>query len=372
MVDVPDLKSPNELTKIYACLIGKNLGAVVRELNISQNKLVCAMENRGYHVNQGNLSKYLSGKTAGPLGLLLELADVVQVSLDRLVTQDFDPTKEAQLIRNPDAGSAQASNVLQLPLQGDNFVTNPNAPEFRGYKQTYHVYMFSPITAERKLISGRMTLSAEGSICKAELTFDDAPTADSSTTVFTGQVVISKPMSMAYAFLSNTVTGEIHVMSFRHFVYRSHRRKQRLNSRIALLLTNGSRENNSPNSPTVFRIILSREKIHEEHLSLIASHLYLNSGDITVRAPSLAQLSMESAQYKKIADTISQYCSDTTYCWSEDMVRFFASIDLTEHEVPTFLARIRESSEKNRHNKASRKADQILRDLLLSLGYYRD
>ncbi len=369
MEDTLDLKSPNTLSKKYAYLIGKNLGSVIHELNISQNYLKNIMEQRGYHVNQGNLSKYLSGKTAGPLGLLLELADIVQVSLDRLVADDFDGKSEAALIRNRAANSAKAVSVLQIPLHGEAFLTNPGAPEFRGYLQTYYVYMFSPVTAERKVISGRMTLSAEGSICKAELTFDDSSSGDASTSRYVGQAVISKTLSMAYVFLSNTITGEIHVLSFRHFHFRPRRHKQLLNSRIAVLLTNGIGEYNSP---SVFRMILSRHQILPEHLPLVAPHLNLNGSEITVSNHALTQLSMVSDQYKIVAEHMSMFSAVMTYYWSEDLVRSIAKTTLSEDQVPMFISKVREISNKFTHNKASRQADQILRDLLLSLGYYQD
>lgn len=363
------LEFPSTLNRKYACLIGKNLGAVIHELDISQNQLKSIMEDRGYNVNQGNLSKYLSGNTAGPLGLLLELADIVHVSVDRLLAADFDARSEADLIRGRAANPTRTACSLHIPLHGDTFVTDPKAPEFRGYLQNYHVYMISPITAERKLISGRMSLSAEGSICKAELTFDDSPTADASTTIFAGQAVISKVLSMAYVFLSNTVTGEIHVLSFRHFQFRPRSQKQLLNSRIAVLLTNGIGEYHSP---SVFRMILSRDRILPEHLPLITPHLYLNGSEITVSNHAMTQLSMVSDEYKSIAESMSKFGASKTYYWSEDFVQSFAKMVLEKNEVPMFISKVREVSDKCSHNKASRRADQMLRDLLISLGYYQN
>ena len=368
MEDTKDLKSPSTLSKQYASLIGLNLGAVVHELDISQMDLVKSMEERGYNVNQGNLSRYFSGKAVGPLGLLLELAGIVHASLDHLVSEDFDAKNEAKLIRSRRSGSAHSLKTLQIPLRGDSFVTDPNAFEFRGYQQTYHVYMFSPISyEERNLISGRMTLFPEGPIFKAELVFDDTTAPDATPVKFTGQVVISKPLSMAYVFLSNADAGEIRVLSFRHFKYNA-RQKRFLNSRVALMLTNGIGEYNSP---SVFRMILSREKIIEDHLPLIMPHLYLNGGSITVPAHSLAQLSMVSEQYKTVADSMSKFGFNDTYYWNEDLVQAIAHTHLREEEVPVFISKTREFSNKIIQNKASRKADQVLRDLLLSLGYYQ-
>lgn len=368
MENIKDLKAPSTLSKHYASLIGMNLGAVIHELNISQTDLVKAMEERGYHVNQGNLSRYFSGKAVGPLGLLLELVGIVHASLDHLVSEDFDAKKEATLIRTKRSGTAHSLKTLQIPLGGDAFVTDPNAPEFRGYQQTYHVYMFSPISSEeRNLVSGRMTLFPEGAVFKSELVFDDAASPDATPVKFTGQVIISKPLSMAYVFLSNADTGEIHVLSFRHFKYNA-RQKRFLNSRVALMLTNGIGEYNSP---SVYRMILSREKIIQEHHPLIMPHLYLNGGAITVPAHSLAQLSMVSEQYKMVADSMCKFGFNDTYYWNEDLVHAIAHTHLREEEVPVFISKTRAFSNKIIQNKASRKADQVLRDLLLSLGYYQ-
>lgn len=370
MNDTPDLQSPNALTKKYALRIGKNLGSVIHELGISQNHLKTVLEERGYIVNQGNLSKYFSGKTAGPLGLLLELADIAHISLDRLVAPDFDPRAEAHAIRSKAAGSPQAHSLLHIPLQGGNFVTDPRAPEFRGYLQTYYFYMFSPVTAERKLISGRLILSAEDSICKAELTIEDPPVADPASASFVGQVVISKSLSMTYIFLSSTVTGEIHVLSLRSFQYSPRRGKLFLNSRIAVMLTNGIGDYNSPSA---FRMIISREKILPEHIPLIKSHLYLNGGEIAISNHALTQLSMESDQYKSLTEHMSKFGEVTTYYWSEDLLQYITKAALSEEEeVHTFIAKVRGAANRCTQNKASRQADQMLRDLLLSLGYYKN
>lgn len=369
MENTKDLKEPRTLNKQYARLIGLNLGAVVHELDISQTDLVSAMKQRGYHVNQGNLSKYFSGSDVGPLGLLLELADIVQASLDHLVSKDFDAKNEAQLIRSSHDSSAHSLQTLQIPLRSEAFVTDPHAPEFRGYEQTYYVYMFSPISSvKEKLISGRMMLFPEGSIFKAELMFDDTAAADTPAVKFTGQVVISKPLSMAYVFLSNADTGEIHVLSFRHFKYDA-RQKHFLNSRVALMLTNGIGEYNSP---SVFRMILSREEIIPEHQPLIMPHLYLNSGAITIPSHFLSQLSTASESYRMVTDSMSNFGLVDTYYWSEHLVESIAQhTGLPKEEVPVFISKTRELSNKIIHNKASRKADQMLRDLLLSQGYYQ-
>jgi len=228
--------------------------------------------------------------------------------------------------------------------------------------------MLSPVSSDRNVVSGRLILEPDGNICKATLSFDPNQQTEVSTSAYVGQAIISKSLSLIHILLANSNTGEFHTISFRHFLFRSHHQNQQhLHCRIAVMLTNGSGEFNSP---TVCRMILSCDEIRPEHIALLAPHLHLNSGDISIHNQSLTRLSMTSDRYRELIDCLTRFGAVKTYCWSEEFVLGFGKLYLTEQELPAFLSEIRDVSIKSRFNKASRRADHVVRELLVSLGYF--
>lgn len=367
MEENTDLILPKELTNRYQDAIRRNLGALMRSTGINQSRLVAELEQRGIQYNQGNLSQFLSGKKSIQLGVIVHLCDIYQVSLAELVDENFS----GNLDSSADNGYVQKlysdDLILHLPYLGEAFVTDPCAPEFQGYLQTYHFYMHPTRSYEKKLLTGTLKLEAAGSVCEATLDLNTNKIADGKPLhkLYRGRVIISTAVDAVYVLLSSPIEGELAVISFRHFMLPH----QPLDCRMAAVLTNESGEYHSP---TMHRMFLSRTPVAPEHLSLLLPHLQLNSSDITIPADWLDRFRRNTEEYADLLDSLTRFRPTETYYWSEDYVIGVARHFLNKEQIPLFLSRIRAITIHDNHNKASRRADMLSRDLLLSLGYYLD
>lgn len=358
------LALPKELTKKYEDAMWRNLEALRRANKMSQNQLKEELERRGIQVLQGNLSQYLSGKKPIPLALIVHLCDIFNVSLAELVDEDFSVEKRT-VTQMPQIYSDDLMNLIPSP--GDSFITNPDSPEFHGYLQTYYFYMLPTRSYNDGILTGTMELRSCGNVCEACMDLDTGKTADGKPLHkhYRGRVIIAKAIDAVYILLTSPVEGDLSVISFGHF----HQTHQSLDCRIAAVLTNESGEFHSP---TMHRMFLSRTPIQPEHLPLVLPHLQLNNSSVTIRCDKLEGLRQNWPEYAPLLDALTMFPPSDTYYWSEDIVLGFAKQLLPKEQIPAFLARIREISVNRTFNKASRRANYLAQNLLLSLGYYHD
>lgn len=183
---------------------------------------------------------------------------------------------------------------------------------------------------------------------------------------YTGCAIISKAVEAFYIILSSPKEGEICIINLRHFFIRH----QDLDCRMAEVITNGAGERHFP---TVHRMLLSRESIKKEHLQYLIPHLHLNSSDIHIKKEDLEKLKKESKTYKDLIEHLLYKITPIEiYDFKEDYVISNAKQFLSKDETRQFLSIIRNNSYKTRYNKVSNKVDEIVRELLISLGYYTD
>lgn len=358
--------APSDLSAKYEDTIRETVKKLMLSNGYSQTQLCKMLKERGIALGQGNLSSMLSGGKHIPLSLIVHLCDIFKVSLPELAGENFGG---ARLVDSSSPiGQVFSSDLMQLvPDLGDSFITDPNSPEFRGYLQTYYFYMRPTRSYETKLLTGTMTLKACGSMCEASLDLNTNKSAGGKPLhkQYQGRVVISKAIDAVYILLTSAVEGEMNIISFRHF----HLPHQPLDCRIAAVLTN---ETGEFHAPTMHRMFLTRTPIKPEHLPLLLPHLLLNSSSIEIPADKLDRLRRNAPEYAELLDTLTMIPSTETFCWTEDYVLGVARHFLRKEETPVFFSRIREISLNHNANKASRRADYLARDLLISLGYYQD
>ena len=355
---------PKELNEQYEAAIRRNVTELMRDRGISQSQLAAKLEERGLALSQGNLSLILSGKKHVPLSLVVHLCGHFGVSLEELVDENFGSAKQAAAPM-PQVYSDDLLNLI--PNLGDSFITDPSSPEFQGYLQTYYFYMQPTLSYETRMLQGTLRLEACGTVCEASLDLNTGKTAGGKPLHkhYRGRVIISKAIDAVYILLASAVEGELSIISFRHF----HLRHQPLDCRIAAVLTNQAGEFHSP---TMHRMFLSRTPIQPEHLSLLMPHLQLNSGAINIPRENLERLSRNEPEYAQLLNALTMIPASETFYWTEDYVLGVAQHFLSKDQIPLFLTRVREISDHASSNKASRRANSLLRKLLLSLGYYRD
>lgn len=360
------LAAPSDLSAKYEDHIRETVKNLMLSNGYSQSQLCRMFKERGIALGQGNLSSMLSGVKHIPLSLLVHLCDIFKVSLPELAGENFGGSH--QVGSSSPIGQVFSSDLLQLiPDLGDSFITDPQAPEFHGYLQTYYFYMQPTRSYETKLLTGTMTLKACGTMCEASL---DLNTQKVSGGVplhkqYQGRVVISKSIDAVYILLTSAIEGEMNIISFRHF----HLPHQPLDCRIAAVLTN---ETGEFHAPTMHRMFLSRTPIKPEHLPLLLPHLRLNRGSIEIPADRLDRLRRNAPEYAELLNVLTIIPASETFFWTEDYILGVAKHFLSKEEIPVFFSRIREISLNQNANKASRKADSLARELLISLGYYRD
>lgn len=354
------LALPKELTKKYEDAMWRNLEALRRANKMSQNQLKEELERRGLQVRQGNLSQYLSGNKPIPLALIVHLCDIFKVSLAELVSEDFSVEKRT-VTQMPQIYSDDLLNLV--PSLGDSFITDPGSPEFHGYLQTYHFYMLPTRSYKTGVLTGTLTLRACGNVCEAHMDLD---TGKPLCKHYSGPVIIAKAIDAVYILLTSPVEGDLSVISFGHY----HMSHQSLDCRIAAVLTNESGEFHSP---TMHRMLLSRTPIQPEHLPVVLPHLQFNNSSVTVPKDNLDRLLRNEPEYAQLLGALTMMIPPSeTYYWSEDYVMGIAKHFLSKEQIPLFLARIREIANHCSFNKASRRANYLIQNLLKSMGYFED
>lgn len=358
---------PKELNRKYEDAIRNKLDALMRSNNLSQNRLVAILQQRGLDMTQGNLSLILSGARHFPLSLIVHLCDLFHISLAELVDENFGGAKQVGAVTS--AGQVYSSDLLQLiPYLGPNFVVDPADPHFNGYLQTYHVYLFPSRMDTETIRTGTLTLSPNGSVCEAVLRIHTNKFYDAKPyiKVYRGCCIISTTVRAVYVLLSNESKGELTFLNFTYFDLD----KALLNCRIAGTVVNAT---GSENPPTIQRLFLSRMEIQPEHLELLKPHLYLNNEYIRIRPEHLDALREEDPQYREILDLIAPVCPPVLTCnLSDRILMSFANSSMTKADAQRFLSRLRTLSEHDCFNKISARADYLCHKLLRSLGYFHD
>ena len=83
------LTKPQDMSRDYAKKIGRNLGKFLKAREISQNTLAEELRRSGLDINQGNISKYLSGTIDIQLSVIVKVCELYGLSLTDLARDDF-------------------------------------------------------------------------------------------------------------------------------------------------------------------------------------------------------------------------------------------------------------------------------------------
>lgn len=358
--------APSDMNEKYEKAIREKLDALLRTNHYSQTQFCQILKDRGLALEQGNLSSMLKGRKHIPLSLIVHVCNIFHISLEELVDENFGGANQAGAEGYvPQLYSDDL--LLQLPYLGEAFVTDPCSQAFRGYLQTYYVYMNPGNGEDTKLVTGTLTLEANGSVCEATLQLNSNKVKDGKTVyrVYKGRAIISKTVDAVYVLLTSSIEGHMCIISFR-YLYLPH---QTLDCRIAAVLTNSAGEYHSP---TLNRLLLSRTKFAPEHLDMLTPNLLFNSNEISIPKSHLDVFRAEHPEYAELFEHLTRFEPTETYYWNEDYVLGVARRFLSKSQRLLFLSNIRALSTKDSLNKTSRRADILFRDLLLSLGYYKD
>ena len=366
-MNTKSLPTPEEASVKYTSIITENLKKLLKATGYSQNRLSQLLEEHGLNLNQGTLSKYINDNSKIQLSVVVKICEIFDISISDLVDEHFQ--YESRVISLEELKMNSEDSNLVISKLGEKFITNPKNEYFRGYLQDYYCYFYPTLSGEEKLLTGILKLKGDSFYCEAELRLDTNLTIEGRKVYkhYTGCAVISKAVQSVYIILSSPEDGELCFINLRYFFIRH----QTLDCRMAEVLTTSAGERHFP---TIHRMLLSRTPIAEEHLRNIIPHLYLNSSSINIRKDEIQKLAEHSQQYKNLIEHLIHSVTPTeVYNLKEDFVLSNANqILASKEEARLFLSELRKMSLKMRYNKVSNKLDETVRELLLSLGYYKN
>lgn len=368
-------RTPSELSRSYNERIIQNLRKIMTARLLSQNALVELLGKHGLDINQGTISKYLTGTVEIQLSVIVKLCEIFDLSITDLVREDFllaeqeiSTDEEAVLETFEYADPRDA--VLYIPKLGNKFISDSGDLDFRGWIQPYKIYFYPTLSNDPNVLKGELFLSNSDltGVCEARLTLNTNRTRKDGTPIikeYTGCAIISTSVHAMYIILSSEEEGELCMLNMRHFFIRH----QWLDCRMASVLTNSAGEGHVP---TVHRALISREEIRDEDLALLLPQLHLNCSDILIREADLEQLRQQDERYDQLISHLTNLPKpEPVYFFKEDYVRSNALQFLRDKkETLLFLSAVRKLAYKNRYNKVSNKVDEYVHSLLCSLGYY--
>lgn len=255
-----------------------------------------------------------------------------------------------------------------------NLITNPTHTQFTGYVQPYYCYYYPTHSSENKkeenILKGILQLEPEGDYCKATLEINTNTIADDGNInykKYTGYAAISTTVDSLNCIMYSDSLCEFCFLMFRHFKLNF----GNLDCRIAEVLSSSSAA--EERRPTVLRMLLSREEIDDKDLKIMAPSFSLNYSTISISKDNLQKTSNDSDVYNKIIeDLINSNISQSMYLLKENDIFSIALKHLKNKEAALeFLMYLRANSYAYRYNKVSNKADDTVREILLSKGYYK-
>lgn len=250
---------------------------LTRIKNILQHKGISQSElARIATIPQATLSKILNSKAKLTISYLYLICNALNVDPSTITSSEQTSFDEVSSMYDRIYSANQASDT-------DTFIYNTDRPAFRNYTGEYHFYGYSTISAETSLLHGLFTIhdSASDGRCRISLELYTGQKKQDNTNItkkYSGEMVISIPMSTCYCIMSNTEIGEMFFFAFHH-MFSFHKK---IACRVALGVSTSSGENRRPIAQ---RFILSRTPLNIEDPSsddfqLLQGQLRLNSSDI--------------------------------------------------------------------------------------------
>lgn len=382
-----------------------NLLALLEARGLSKRSFCKQLAVEKTSVTRTYFTKVLKNPQHISAAFLLSCCDFFGITLQNLVSTEFDPTEyvyndtkehreylniEALLKKYKDIQNTkemplqikehididtvnQSANLL-LPFSDTNLITNPTHTLFAGYIQDYYCYYYPTHSSGNKdgknILKGVLSLKSDGNYCKSILEID-TNTLDDEGNInykkYTGYAAISPTVNSVNCVMYSDSLCEFCFLMFRFFKLNFGKQ----DCRIAEVLSSSSAT--EERRPTVLRMLLSKEEIDEKDLKVIAPAFSLNYSTIAISKEKLQKIGGTSDNYRKIVDSlVDSNTSIPIYFCKEDEVFNLALKYLKKKEAALeFIMQLRADSYAYRYNKVSMKADDAVRKILLSKGYYK-
>ena len=343
------MKNKNYSFAQYNNKIIEKINEAMIKANINQKKL-----SNETDISQSTLSKLLSNKSKFTIEQLVKICLALEINISNLVSFN-------------NLGITFTDNVYSTNYiaDSDNLVCDIRRPAFKGYVgNKYFIYFYSTVDSENKIINGTFELYAsEDKRCKINLeiyTGQIDVLGQKITKKYTGDMIISIPLSSCYCILLNKEIGEMCFLNFHHMFLLS----QNMLCRVGTVLTTSSGENRRP---TIHRIVLSKYPYdienNSEDLMFIKGQLKLNDSKITVSKEKFEKLleEMKTTNLTDIIEFLNKFknlsLEKTYYCIDENKL-LDSSIEIMTKVNGISL--LREASTSNKYNKINSVPDEFL------------
>lgn len=382
--------------------IVKNINILLEANGINLYQFRKALrENEEYTLSYPYLNKIMNHpkENSMPLVYLMQCCDFLGIPLDTLVNSTLTPdkciinsnSKLEKLIDTSKVIKKYKQNMIdkekttlneERTLSMDDktpqdslFVTNPNNKLFSSVMQMYYCYFYPTVSSENKtidsMLKGTLSFEPNGEECKVVLKIDTKKEKNNNVVykTYEGTAVISSTVHNVHCTLRSEEIGEYCYIIFRHF----HLNYALQDCHMASVLSTSSAGSSRKRYPTVLRMFLSREEISTEDLKFLAPHLWLNYSQITISEEGLLALKEVSSDYSGIVeDLFNKAAQEYMFLFKEKDVVSLAKNYLGDTEVNRFLTELRLQSYAYRYNKVSDTVESSVRELLISLGYYKN
>ena len=379
-----------------------NINSLLEAKGITPYQLQKALQDsEEFTISLSYLNKILNypKEHSMPLVYLMQCCDFFGVSLDTMVhsslTQEEciikSDSKFKKLIDTPEVLKKHNHNLLdkektvpndikitsseEMSSHNSLFVTDPKSKLFSSVLQSYYCYFYPTVSSENRtidsMLTGTLTLKPNGDRCKVTLKINTKKKKDNNVVykTYEGTAVISSAVQNVHCTLRSEEIGEYCYIIFRHF----HLNYALQDCHMAAVLSTSSAGSSRERYPTLLRMFLSRQEIRVEDLKFLAPHLWLNYSQITISEEGLLALKDISSDYNEIVeDLFNKADQEYMYLFKEKDVISLAKNYLDKTEVIRFLTELRLQSYAYRYNKVSDTVESTVRDLLISLGYYKN
>ena len=378
----------NELDDIFK----ENLKKILLARGYTQGRFVEEMNREKISLGRTSLNKILNGSQRVSAAFLLSCCDYFKIPVHDFVSPEFDPERYIENVNEKyenyidiakmndrheaktEKEDQKKQSVLFGPMQAKHLVTDPENDLFEGYLQDYYCYYYPTSSKENKennkILRGILKLEPEDGWCRATLKINTGSFSDCGEVnfkIYTGYAAIPAYGTTLNCIMYSDKLGEFCNLMFRYFKINFGKQDLRIAEVLSASLATENRR------PTTHRMLLSREEIKDKDLQIILPALELNYSTLTVVKDRLESVGEISDDYQKIVNKIiSESEKKETYFLAESDVKNIAKKYMkTSIEIKEFIMQVRKVAYSYRYNKIGNKADTIVRDILLSKGYYK-
>lgn len=331
----------------YNNKITENVLRKMKILHITQKEL-----SKLADISQPTLSKLLSNKSKYTVEQLAKISIALQTDISEFISFQNN-------------GINSIHNMYSSIAENDNLVCSTNRSAFKGYLgNKYSIYFYSTISSESKLIHGEMELKhSEDNRCKINLKLYTGKidvAGKKITKNYTGDMIISIPLSSCYCILINESIGEMCFLLFHHMFLFNHD----MICRVGAVLTTSSGENRRP---TLHRMVISKHEFDLQGDSLdlhfLKGQLKLNDSQIMISKASFEELKKyilknNLEEFQTFFSLFEDLSSKEEYYIIDENKLLDSTISVSTKIQCISL--LRENSISNKYNKISTKSDEYL------------